>query len=58
MNTDLWHVSMNEGLSITDLDVDNENIISLDRCVNRGYREELGIKTFIELIKMNIKIYL
>ena len=55
MNTDLWHVSMNEGLSITDLDVDNENIISLDRCVNRGYREELGIKNLYRINKNEYK---
>lgn len=38
---DKWHVSMNEGLTITDID---EDIIDFDRCVKRGLREELGIR--------------
>lgn len=38
---DKWHVSMNEALTITDID---EDIIDFDRCVRRGLREELGIR--------------
>ena len=37
----LWHVTMNEGLSITDI---QENRIDLYKCVNRGLKEELGIR--------------
>jgi hypothetical protein len=38
---DQWHVSMNEALTVTDID---EGIIDFQRCVCRGLREELGIK--------------
>lgn len=37
-----WHVSMNEGLSLTDSEGDT---IDLKQCVRRGLREELGIRT-------------
>lgn len=37
-----WHVSMNEAISITDLDQDSNNI-SLEKCTKRGLREELAI---------------
>ena len=38
----LWHVSMNEAVSETDFNDDN-NSISLRKCVVRGLKEELGI---------------
>ena len=41
IDKDLWHVTMNEGLSITDLDADE---VSLVKCLHRGLREELGIR--------------
>ena len=42
MKKDLWHVSMNEAVSITDRS-DNNAGISLDKCITRGLNEELGI---------------
>ena len=44
-NADMWHVSMNEGLSVTDMDPNNPEQVSLQRCVERGYFEEVGIKS-------------
>lgn len=40
MKMDQWHLSMNEAISITDL---NMETISLQGCVSRGLHEELGI---------------
>lgn len=40
MEKDKWHLSMNEGISITDIADDR---IILDQCVKRGLHEELGI---------------
>lgn len=37
-----WHVSMNEGLTITDIDYNGK--ISINSCVIRGLNEELGIR--------------
>lgn len=37
-----WHVSMNEGLTITDIDYNNK--ISINSCLIRGLNEELGIR--------------
>ncbi|MCM3763924.1 hypothetical protein [Neobacillus niacini] len=37
----LWHVTMNEGLTITDK---KGRDVSLIKCLHRGLREELGIK--------------
>ena len=42
MDKDRWHVSMNEGLSTTDLDPVSDKV-SLYESVRRGYLEELGI---------------
>lgn len=42
MDKDRWHVSMNEGLSTTDLDTESKSV-SLNQAVLRGYLEELGI---------------
>lgn len=39
---DLWHVSVNEGLS--NMDVNEFGEVDLLRCVTRGLREELGIR--------------
>jgi len=41
-NAGLWHVSMNEGFSVTDVESDNDTP-RLDRCVRRDLEEELGI---------------
>jgi len=41
MTDDLWHLSMNEAISITDI---RYGQIDLDDCVRRGLVEELGIK--------------
>ena len=38
----MWHVSMNEAISITDISDTNE-AIDLDRCIRRGLNEELGL---------------
>ena len=43
MTEDRWHVSMNEGLSITDID-EITGCISFQKSVSRGYIEELGIR--------------
>lgn len=40
MEEDQWHLSMNEGISITDLLIDG---IDLEGCVRRGLKEELGL---------------
>ena len=40
MKEDQWHLSMNEAISITDLE---DDMIDLERCIKRGLREELGI---------------
>ncbi len=40
-NQNIWHVTVNEGLSMTDIE---DQTISLSRCLNRGLREELGLK--------------
>lgn len=40
MEEDQWHLSMNEGISITDLSIGG---INLAGCVHRGLKEELGI---------------
>ena len=37
----IWHVTMNEGLSLTDIEGKD---ISLVKCLHRGLNEELGIK--------------
>lgn len=42
MSNSLWHDSMNEAVSITDLSDINDNI-SLEKCIIRGLNEELGI---------------
>lgn len=41
MDKDRWHVSVNEGVSITDLSEIN-GTISLEKCIIRGINEELG----------------
>jgi hypothetical protein len=41
MNKDQWHLSMNEALTLTDIDYNNN--ISLKQCVERGLREELHL---------------
>ncbi len=43
MKKDQWHVSMNEAISITDL---NMGSISLNGCVSRGLCEELGLQVY------------
>ena len=50
MSNDQWHVSMNEGLSLTDID-DVINSISFQKCVNRGFLEELGINNEHHIIQ-------
>ncbi len=40
MSEDQWHMSANEGVSITDLSIGS---ISLENCARRGLQEELGI---------------
>ncbi len=47
----LWHVSMNEAISITDISEINKNI-SLGKCIFRGLNEELGV----DISNMNINI--
>lgn len=46
----LWHVSMNEAISITDIS-ESSNAIDLGRCVERGLNEELGFNKSILSIK-------
>lgn len=42
MTKSMWHVSMNEAISITDISETNE-AIDLHRCIRRGLNEELGL---------------
>lgn len=42
MTRAMWHVSMNEAISITDISETNE-AIDLDKCIKRGLNEELGV---------------
>jgi len=42
-NKDKYHISMNEALSITDIDQLDQ--VRLDLCLERGFKEELGIDT-------------
>lgn len=42
MTKPLWHVSMNEAISITDISESN-GTIDLERCIVRGLNEELGL---------------
>lgn len=44
MTEDQWHVTMNEAISLTDLNVDTGRV-SLEQCIKRGLREEMGINT-------------
>ena len=38
-----WHMSVNEAISITDLEDNSGTTISLEKCVSRGIKEELGV---------------
>ncbi|MBR5066725.1 MAG: hypothetical protein IKX08_03660 [Lachnospiraceae bacterium] len=40
---DMWHMSVNEAVSITDLEDGSGTTISLTKCVVRGIKEELGL---------------
>lgn len=40
MTEDQWHLSMNEGISVTDLTMAE---IDFERCIKRGLKEELGL---------------
>lgn len=52
-----FHVPMNETLSFTDIDMYADNIPDINRCVSRGFQEEIGLKISVHDLAKDLKLH-